>query len=73
MAERVCPVWAGYLLASPVRKLFQNPKKILAPYVENGMKVFRYWLCNGFLQFAPCTDYRIERESHMCGCAREDD
>ena len=23
MAQRVCPVWVGYLLASPVRKLFQ--------------------------------------------------
>ena len=39
MAERVCPVWIGYLLASPIRKLFQNPEKILAPFVENGMKV----------------------------------
>ena len=34
---------------------------------------FRYWLCNGFLQFATCTDDRFERESHMCGCAGEDD
>jgi ubiquinone/menaquinone biosynthesis C-methylase UbiE len=39
MAERVCPVWIGYLLLSPVRKLFQNPNKILSPYVKDGMKV----------------------------------
>ena len=39
MAERVCPVWVGYFLTSPIRKLFQNPQKILSPYVENGMKV----------------------------------
>jgi len=48
MAERVCPVWVGYLLASPVRKLFQNPKKILAPYVENGMKVLDIGCAMGF-------------------------
>jgi ubiquinone/menaquinone biosynthesis C-methylase UbiE len=39
MAQRVCPVWIGYLLASPVRKLFQNPNKILSKYVQEGMKV----------------------------------
>ena len=48
MAERVCPVWVGYLLASPVRKLFQNPKKILAPYVEDGMKVLDVGCAMGF-------------------------
>ena len=40
MAEhRVCPSWAGYLLASPVRKLLQNPTRILEPYVRAGMNV----------------------------------
>jgi len=48
MAERVCPVWVGYFLASPVRKLFQNPKKILSPYVENGMKVLDIGCAMGF-------------------------
>ena len=48
MAERVCPVWVGYLLASPVRKLFQNPKKMLAPYVEDGMKVLDIGCAMGF-------------------------
>ncbi|OQY25421.1 MAG: methyltransferase type 11 [Candidatus Cloacimonetes bacterium 4572_55] len=48
MAERVCPVWVGYLLASPVRKLFQNPEKILAPYVEDGMKVLDVGCAMGF-------------------------
>jgi len=37
MAEHhICPVWVGYLLASPVRKLFENPGKILGPYVRVG-------------------------------------
>lgn len=48
MAEHVCPVWVGYLLASPVRKLAQNPKKILGPYVEEGMKVLDIGCAMGF-------------------------
>jgi len=41
MAERVCPWWLGYLLASPIRQwLSGNPKKILEPYVQTGMTVF---------------------------------
>jgi ubiquinone/menaquinone biosynthesis C-methylase UbiE len=39
MAERVCPWWMGYLLISPFRRLYQNPDKILSPYVKNGMTV----------------------------------
>lgn len=37
MATHVCPWWIGYLLASPVRKLFQSPQEILRPYLEPGM------------------------------------
>ena len=48
MAEKVCPVWVGHLLASPVRKLFQNPKKLLAPYVQEGMKVLDIGSAMGF-------------------------
>lgn len=39
MAKRVCPWWLGYLLASPLRRMLQNPAKILAPYVHEGMTV----------------------------------
>ncbi|MDP3040230.1 MAG: methyltransferase domain-containing protein, partial [Deltaproteobacteria bacterium] len=39
MPEYVCPVWLGYFLASPFRRLFQNPWKILEPYVQKDMKV----------------------------------
>jgi len=48
MADHVCPVWVGYLLASPVRRLFQNPKKILGPYVNRGMKVLDIGCAMGF-------------------------
>jgi ubiquinone/menaquinone biosynthesis C-methylase UbiE len=30
----------GYLLASPVRRLWQDPARIVAPYVREGMTVF---------------------------------
>jgi ubiquinone/menaquinone biosynthesis C-methylase UbiE len=39
MAGRVCPHWAGYLLINPLRKLFENPNKILGPFVKEGMTV----------------------------------
>jgi ubiquinone/menaquinone biosynthesis C-methylase UbiE len=39
MANRVCPFWVGYLLISPLRTLFQNPDKLLKPYIASGMKV----------------------------------
>lgn len=40
MAEhKVCPWWLGYLLASPLRRLLQDPARILSPYVREGMIV----------------------------------
>ena len=37
--HRVCPWWLGYFLASPLRKLWQDPKEILAPFVREGQRV----------------------------------
>ena len=37
MAQHVCPWWLGYLLACPLRRLVNDPHKILSPYVHNGM------------------------------------
>lgn len=39
MPCKVCPWWMGYTLISPLRKLLQNPKKIIAPFVHDGMTV----------------------------------
>jgi ubiquinone/menaquinone biosynthesis C-methylase UbiE len=39
MAHRVCPPWIGYLLLNPLRKLLENPEKILGPLVQLGMIV----------------------------------
>jgi len=48
MAEHVCPVWVGYLLASSLRKLLQNPNKILEPYVNEAMTVADIGCAMGF-------------------------
>ena len=48
MAEHVCPVWVGYLLASPLRKLLQNPRKIVGPHVEKNMSVLDVGCAMGF-------------------------
>lgn len=48
MAERVCPWWVGYLLASPVRKLFENPRKIIGEYVKPGMNILDVGCAMGY-------------------------
>ncbi len=48
MAEHVCPAWAGYFLANRLRMLLQNPHKILAPYVREGMTVLDFGSAMGF-------------------------
>lgn len=39
MVPHVCPWWLGYALLGPLRRLFQNPRRILAPFVREGMTV----------------------------------
>ncbi len=48
MAEHVCPVWVGRLLASPLRRLFNNPQKILGQHVNEGMAVLDIGCAMGF-------------------------
>lgn len=48
MADHTCPVWAGYLMASPIRKLRQHPVKILGDYVGPGMHVLDVGCAMGF-------------------------
>jgi ubiquinone/menaquinone biosynthesis C-methylase UbiE len=39
MGHRICPWWLGYVLASPLRRLLQDPAAIIKPYVREGMTV----------------------------------
>lgn len=48
MANHTCPIWVGYLLASPLRKLIENPDKILKPHVKEGMTVLDVGSAMGF-------------------------
>ena len=45
---KMCPVWMGHLLASPLRKLSQNPDAILSPYVKPGMTAVDIGCAMGF-------------------------
>jgi len=46
--HHVCPVWVGYLLANPLRALFQRPETILAPHIASGMLVLDVGSAMGF-------------------------
>ena len=48
LANHVCPVWVGYLLANPLRKLFDNPMKRLSPYIRPGMTAVDVGCAMGF-------------------------
>lgn len=46
--RHVCPVWVGRLLASPLRRLFEDPRALLAPHVRPGMTVLDLGCAMGF-------------------------
>lgn len=46
--NRVCPVEFAGSLDNKIRKWFQNPQKILAPYIKEGMKVLDIGCGPGF-------------------------
>ena len=48
MADHVCPPFVGRLLLSRLRKLVENPKKIFAPFVREGMVVLEPGCAMGF-------------------------
>jgi SAM-dependent methyltransferase len=48
MAHTVCPWWLGYFLANPLRRLWQDPRTILQPFVSEGMLVLEPGCGMGF-------------------------
>jgi ubiquinone/menaquinone biosynthesis C-methylase UbiE len=48
MAGQLCPWWLGYALVSPVRRIWQNPRTILEPFVTDGMRVLEPGCGMGF-------------------------
>ena len=47
-SHHICPWWMGYFLASPIRQLFQDPRKITGPYIRQGMHVLEIGPGMGF-------------------------
>jgi len=48
MAHTICPPWLGYFLINPLRKLFENPDKLLRQFVREGMIVLEPGCGMGF-------------------------
>lgn len=44
----VCPWWVGYFLVSPLRRLMQDPTRLLVPYVHAGTTVLEVGPGMGF-------------------------
>jgi 2-polyprenyl-3-methyl-5-hydroxy-6-metoxy-1,4-benzoquinol methylase len=47
-SHSVCPWWLGYALASPIRRLFEHPERMLGPLVRPGMTVLEPGCGMGF-------------------------
>jgi ubiquinone/menaquinone biosynthesis C-methylase UbiE len=65
LSDHICPVWVGYLLASPLRKLFHNPQKIIGPYIREGMTVLDAGSAMGFFSI-PAAKMVGERGTVIC-------
>jgi ubiquinone/menaquinone biosynthesis C-methylase UbiE len=37
--DRVCPWWLAWTFDNPLRRFFQEPEKIVGPYVQEGMTI----------------------------------
>jgi len=46
--DHICPWWVGYLLTSPLRRLVEDPVKLLTPHVSPGMTVLDLGCAMGF-------------------------
>ena len=46
--HKTCPWWVGYLLASPLRRIWENPDRLLDPHVQPGMTVVDLGCAMGF-------------------------
>ena len=64
MGHRVCPWWLGYFLASPVRRLVQDPAAIVGPHLRQGMTVLDLMIVvGGLTDFADGNNASILRTS----------
>ena len=50
--RHVCPWWLGYTFDNPIRKLFHQPQKLLAPYLKAGMRAMDVGCGMGYFSIA---------------------
>ena len=43
-----CPVWLGHVLANPLRRLLENPRRLVLPLIEPGQRVLELGPALGF-------------------------
>jgi ubiquinone/menaquinone biosynthesis C-methylase UbiE len=48
MADRICPWYLGYILASPLRRLMYKPEIIVGPYIKEGDLILDIGSAMGF-------------------------
>ena len=65
MTERVCPWWLGYWLVNPLRVLVHDPRKILSPWVKEGMKVLDIGSGMGYFSL-PMAELAGEKGKVLC-------
>ena len=64
--SRVCPMELSGGLDNSLRKLLQNPQKILKPYIREEMIVLRFGLRTRFLFNRNCKNAWQQRKSYCC-------
>ena len=65
MSHAVCPWWLGYLLASPLRRLLQDPVEIVKLYAEEGMTALDVGCGMGFFSL-PMAELVGEKGRIVC-------
>lgn len=63
MTTHTCPWWVGWLLVTPLRRLKEDPSKILRPYVREGMLVLEPGPAMGFFTLELAR--RVGPEGHV--------
>ena len=46
--DHICPWWLAYTFDNPIRRLIHKPRKMLSPYVKEGMRVMDVGCGMGF-------------------------
>ena len=68
---KICPWWLAYGFDNRLRRIFQKPERILAPYVKEGMTVLDLGCGMGFFTIAMAKMINIQAEGEHLGSQAE--